>query len=311
MLGLPFREIICLDFEFVSRDGENPDPVCLVAKEIGSGRLHRLWRDQLSPEPPFEIDDETLFVAYYASAEIGCFLELGWEVPTRVIDLYAEFRRETNALALAEGRSLLGALSRHRITRITSEEKKAGRDLVMRGGPWTDSERREILDYCETDVVCLPALLESMLPGIASTPQGLGQALLRGRSMVAVARMERTGVPIDADTLTDLRGGWSNIKGDLIKEVDADYGVYESGSFKVGLFAKYLADNGIPWPKTETGRLQLDQDTFRDQAKAYPQLASLRELRHSLSELRIEKLAVGRDGRNRTMLSPFWCLIRS
>jgi hypothetical protein len=34
-------------------------------------------------------------------------------------------------------------------------------------------------------------------------------------------------------------------------------------------------------------------------------LAPLRELRHSLSELRIEKLAVGSDGRNRTMLSPF------
>jgi DNA polymerase I len=58
-------------------------------------------------------------------------------------------------------------------------------------------------------------------------------------------------------------------------------------------------------PKTESGRLQLDQDTFRDQAKVYPELAPLRELRHSLSELRIEKLAVGSDGRNRAMLSPF------
>jgi hypothetical protein len=87
--------------------------------------------------------------------------------------------------------------------------------------------------------------------------------------------------------------------------VDADYGVYEHGSFKAGLFAKYLADRGIPWPKTETGRLQLDQDTFRDQAKVYSELAPLRELRHSLSDLRIEKLTVGSDGRNRAMLSPF------
>ena len=40
-------------------------------------------------------------------------------------------------------------------------------------------------------------------------------------------------------------------------------------------------------------------------AKVHPELAPLRELRHSLSELRLEKLAVGSDGRNRTLLSPF------
>jgi DNA polymerase I len=305
VLGLPFRQIWVIDFEFVSGQGENPQPVCLVAKEVGTGRLIRLWQDQLGPKPPFEIDNDTLIVAYYAPAEIGCFLALGWPVPTRIIDLYAEFRRETNALAVPEGRGLLAALSRHRITRITSDEKKAGRDLVMRGGPWTDAERREILDYCETDVVCLPALLEAMLPAIAPSPQVLGQALLRGRYMAAVACMEQTGVPIDTETLTAVRDGWERIKGDLIQEVDADYGVFENGVFKSGLFAKYLADRGIPWPKTETGKLQLDQDTFRDQAKVYPELAPLRELRHSLSELRIEKLAVGPDARNRTLLSPF------
>jgi DNA polymerase I len=305
VLGLPFRQIWVIDFEFIAREGENPQPVCLVAKEIATGRLIKLWQDQLGPEPPFEINDDTLIVAYYAPAEIGCFLALGWPVPTRVIDLYVEFRRETNALALADGRGLLGALSRHHITRITAEEKKSGRDLVLRGGPWTDSERQEILDYCETDVICLPPLLEAMLPGIAPTMQSLGQALLRGRYTAAVARMERTGVPIDTETLTAVRDGWERIKGDLIREVDADYGVFEHGVFKSGLFAKYLADRGIPWPKTETGRLQLDQDTFRDQAKVYPVLAPLRELRHSLSELRIEKLAVGSDGRNRAMLSPF------
>ena len=62
---------------------------------------------------------------------------------------------------------------------------------------------------------------------------------------------------------------------------------------------------GIDWPRTETGRLQLDQDTFRDMAKRYPKLEPLKELRHALSELRLEKLAVGLDKRNRTLLSPF------
>ena len=62
--------------------------------------------------------------------------------------------------------------------------------------------------------------------------------------------------------------------------------MYEGTTFKAGLFAAYLADNRIDWPRTATGRLQLDQDTFRDMAKRYPQLEPLKELRHALSELR-------------------------
>ena len=149
------------------------------------------------------------------------------------------------------------------------------------------------------------ALLERMLPGILARPNGLGQALLRGRYMAAVARMERTGVPIDFEMLQRLRMNWGRIKIDLIEAIDKDYGVYEGTTFKAGLFAGYLADNRIDWPRTATGRLQLDQDTFRDMAKRYPQLEPLKELRHALSELRLEKLAVGPDDRNRTLLSPF------
>jgi DNA polymerase I len=130
------------------------------------------------------------------------------------------------------------------------------------------------LDYCETDVVCLPPLLEAMMPAIAPTSQALGQALLRGRYTAAVARMEHIGVPVDVETLTAIRDDWEPIKADLIQEVDADYGVFEHGVFKSGLYAKYLADHGIPWPKSETGRLQLDQDTFRDQAKVYPRASA-------------------------------------
>lgn len=51
--------------------------------------------------------------------------------------------------------------------------------------------------------------------------------------------------------------------------------------------------------------MQLDQDTLRDMAKRYPRLEPLKELRHALGELRLEKLAVGPDNRNRTLLSPF------
>ena len=90
----------------------------------------------------------------------------------------------------------------------------------MRGGPWTDAERAQILDYCESDVAALTRLLPVMVPSI-----DLPRALLRGRYMAAAARMERNGVPIDVSTLDLLKENWEKIQDQLIAEIDAEYGV--------------------------------------------------------------------------------------
>ena len=90
MLGqLPFREIWACDFEFSAPDGERPTPLCMVAIELKSGREIRLWADELArlPEAPFNTGPDSLFVAFYASAELGCFLALNWPLPVRVLDL--------------------------------------------------------------------------------------------------------------------------------------------------------------------------------------------------------------------------------
>jgi hypothetical protein len=56
----------------------------------------------------------------------------------------------------------------------------------------------------------------------------------------------------------------------------------------------------------DTGTLALDDDTFREMAKLYPeQVGPIRELRYALSQLRLNELAVGSDDRNRCLLSPF------
>jgi hypothetical protein len=54
-----------------------------------------------------------------------------------------------------------------------------------------------------------------------------------------------------------------------------------------------------------SGHLRLDRETFSDQARAYPAVLPLHELRKTLAMMRLTDLAVGRDGRNRTLLSPF------
>jgi hypothetical protein len=102
-----FREVWLCDFELISRSGERPIPVCLVAFELHSGQRLRLWQDQLGKRPPFDIDRNTLFIAYFASAEIGSFLSLGWPVPTRILDLFTEFRVATNGAQVVPNNKLL------------------------------------------------------------------------------------------------------------------------------------------------------------------------------------------------------------
>jgi hypothetical protein len=218
--GLPFGEIWAVDFEFVAGPGENPDPVCLVARELRSGRTLRLWRDEIGPAPPYPIDADTLFVAYYASAELGCHLALGWPIPERILDLFTEFKNARNGLTTPSGFGLLGALIYYSLDTIGTGEKEEMRSLIMRGGPWSTAERRAILEYCESDVDALARLLPAMLPKI-----DLARALLRGRYMAAAARIERAGIPVDAVTLGRLRRHWSDIQDQLIADIDQVYGV--------------------------------------------------------------------------------------
>jgi DNA polymerase family A len=302
-----FREVVVVDFEFIATTGDRPIPVCLVAHELRSGRKFRLWQDEFGSAPPYASGRDVLFVAFYASAELGCYRVLGWSMPERILDLFVEFRVRTNratkadqALHTPAGASLLGALTYFGLDGIGATEKDDMRALILGGGPWYSDERIAILDYCASDVMALERLLSAMLSQI-----DLPRALLRGRSMAAAAAMEHNGTPIDVEMLELLRQNWERIKDRLIVEVDKDFGVYEGNTFRTEWFAALLNRYNIPWPRTETGRLALDDATFRQMAKAYPLISPLCELRHTVSDMRLNDLAVGGDGRNRTILSAF------
>jgi hypothetical protein len=453
----PYRHVWTLDYEFTAPDGNKPVPLCLVARDLKTGELVRHWLDGGAPvSPPFDTGPDNLFVAYYSSAEWGCHLAMGWPMPTRVLDLCVEFKCLTSGLPVPAGRGLLGALVYYGLDGIDAVDKAEMRQLAKRGGEYSEAERMALLDYCQTDVDALARLLPVMLPRI-----DFPRALLRGRYMVAAARIEWNGIPIDTVTLRLLLANWDRIKYRLIEAVDADYGVFvptgrrdldlgstfgaavlaeakawgvdphhladaahcvwteerasaaeivkarraarkatgltarridleedagrdhsdipgldatarelagiypelgigtgyrgeggEDGtdyaaslwealrvrddksrpkhhpeilcraaemvasgdvpdycgpmSFSTRRWEEYLAGKGIPWPRLESGALALDDDTFREMARAYPaEVGPIRELRHTLSEMRLNKLAVGTDGRNRTLLSAF------
>jgi hypothetical protein len=241
-----------------------------------------------------------LVIAFYASAELGCHLALGWPLPARVLDLYVEFRRLTNGRPTPCGSGLLGALTWFGLDGLAAVEKAEMRELALRGGPWTAEERTVLLDYCQSDVDALTRLWPRMLPTL-----DVPRAVYRGRYMNAAARMEHIGVPIDVEALARLRTCWTDIQERLVKRIDQDYGVFDGRHFQTRRFAAWLAAQHIAWPRLPSGSLALDDDTWREMARANPAVAPLRELRASLSQMRLEDLAVGADRRNRCLLSAF------
>jgi DNA polymerase family A len=443
-----YREAWCLDFEFHAPAGDRPTPLCGAALELFSRRRWTTWLEgRPAPPLPWSSGPDTLTVAYYASAEMGCFLALHWPFPLRLLDLYAEFRCLTSGRPVPNGYGLLGALTACGITAMAAVDKADMRQLAMRGGPYTTPEREALLAYCQSDVDALAQLLPAMLPHL-----DLPRALLRGRYMCAAAKMEWHGTPLDVEMLRELQTQWQTIRRRLAHTVNRTCGVFvptgmvldptsrlgasvlqtatnygldpyhlavaiehvwqdvwaisqetldarrlartrtgltptlmarweNAGhdasswpglddmaaalveelpaldlgashdpasalwellrstddryphrhdrdilrravdlvvddpeglawdgplTFSTQRFTQYLARHGIPWPRLPSGNLALDDDTFREMARAYPaEIGPIREVRHTLSQLKLHELAVGRDGRNRCLLSAF------
>jgi hypothetical protein len=317
---LPFREIWVVDTEFYpgpglangGRDGDASTPLCLTAIEMRSGRIVRQWQDDFGREPPYSIDRDTVVIGYMASAELGTHLGLNWKLPKNVLDPYIEFRHLTNDGSLEAGDrekgfyGIGGALAHFGEDRIDTAHKKDMRDRIVQGPPFTSEERREILDYCEQDTRLLARLVEHIVPTIRSLPH----ALFRGEVQGAIAQQERRGVPVNLRKLTSLRAQWDPIRCDLVTSYNPG-DIYEivdgRPHWREQKFIDYICEIGAApyWRRHSSGAFDKDDIVFRDMSGRFPQINGVREMRNTLSKLRINDLSIGGDGRNRCILGAY------
>jgi DNA polymerase I len=313
---LPYEEIWVEDTEFYpglglgngGRDGDPQTPLCLVAVEMRSGRVVSLWQDEFGPVPPYRTDAGVLFVGF-TPAEFSFHAALGWPQPACSIDAYVEFRHYTNdGAAKAEDRgkgfySLDGALQYFCENGIDTAHKDDMRDRILQGPPFSADEHERIQLYCKNDTEALVCLFLHIAPTIRSWPH----AIARCNVTWALAQQERRGVPIALPILEQLREDWSALQLDLVCERDR-FGLYEVDKkgkphWRRHLFKALVKRLGWAWPTYDDGSLDETEETFREMAGRYPEAETIRELRYSLSKLRLNELAVGADGRNRT---PLW-----
>jgi DNA polymerase I len=301
-----YRHAWTLDFEYEATHHVLPVPVAMVVVDVITGRTIKLGQGEMGV-CPFSCDTGEVFIAFQAGAEASCFLALGWTLPPHWIDLYAEARRLSNGL-MVTGNGLLHVMARYGLPVRDAGHKKAMQSLIG-SGQWQPSDMPAILKYCEEDVQDTVQLLHRMLPDIigeapVSGEKALAQAVIRGTFMAENARVEWQGLPVDVPAWSMVTERWPRIKDELIRAVDAQYGVFVDASFSAARFADYLAREYIPWPRLPSGVLALDDDTFRQRAKAEPRIANLRELRVALAQMRSNSIVVDPDGRSRTHMRP-------
>jgi hypothetical protein len=300
-----------VDFEYREDANHHPVPVCMFAKEQRTGAEIFLRREQLLTlrQAPFGTGQNDLMVAYAANAELSCFLALGLPFPCNVLDVYVETSAAINGLDIegltTKRPNILEALEWFGLpSDYTKAEKDAMRDLILSHETYTEDQWRKIERYNRADGGDTLGLLPRLTPTL-----DLPHALHRGRYMAAVARMERTGLPIDTDSLDRLVSNWERLQLHYIAR-DDEFSLYEGTHFREARLRDLIAAKRWDWPLTPTGRLQTDAKTFGQQARRYPELRRTVHLRESIAELRIGKLinTIGRDGFARCPLLPFWTL---
>jgi DNA polymerase I len=312
---LPFPEIWAVDTEYFpgkglangSRQGDLITPHCLGALEMRTGRTIRIHPDEFGPFPPYRLDAGGLFFAFNNAAEYGVHLARGWGRPACAVDAYIEFRHYTNDGRIKSGDrekgfyGLNGALQYFCEDGIDTAHKIEMRDRILQGPPFSTEENKAIVSYCEEDVRKLARLVEHIVPTIRSLPH----AMMRADYQWCNALYERRGIPIDP-IFEELRTNWDAMRADLVRERDV-FGIYkiEDGvpHWREQRFADVARHRWRNWPTRADGTLDERDQTFREIVGQYPEVETLRELRYSMSKLRLNDLAVGCDFRNRT---PLW-----
>ncbi len=298
-----FDEVWVLDTEYRAPRGETPEPVCLAARELVSGRRIELWHDELARMTSSPFDPRALVVSYQAMAEVGVFLALGWEPPPYVCCCYAEFRRWcSGCVRTGEGQfGQVGALRHFGLPAMESAHKEAMRDLIIdRSWNDIDEHRCQIQRYCMDDVDDLARLFVTMRErGAIDLPR----ALLRGRFQCAAAAVERRGYPIDVELFRRIVERWEDIELGLIRERD-NLGVYDGATLVRARWLAACSRLGIAYPCID-GTPILERKTREKVVDANPVLRPVHELIETLGQMRAIELPIGGDGRVRTPVMPF------
>jgi hypothetical protein len=325
-----FGQIVVCDFEYEAESGSLPNVLCMVVHVLEANLQHvrtmRVWRGDFGTAPPFDIGDDSLFVAYAAWAELTCFRVLGWRFPIHVFDLHTAYLAASNVL-LPHDPDEIRKKPRKRLSDACKAYGLDGWERIDKAdisksigeGTWRGQySPQEIFDYCEEDVRMSVRLLRAQLrPHVDSRGHVLLAAADVERvlwwsnySAKAVALIQARGMPIDMALWNLVQENKAAVIGELLQQFDPSHGdedpIYTpEGEWSYARFERWLVRAGVAaWPRLESGALNIKGDALRLMYHI-PGIEGLHALRDSIGFIVKATLPIGGDGRNRPSLFPF------
>ena len=274
-----FKSVWVVACETTSPPGEIPRLKSFQARELETGRLisltgRRLYRTLTCPIP---VGRDILVVMYEANSTLNGFHQQGWPDPVNLIDLHVEIRAQTNGVIHPDDLSFQSVLSLCGIVRVSC------------GNPDKDAL----------------ANLEALFRWLVDHDPDLTRPLYRASYMPAAAEIERVGIPIDVPLYDRLRERLPHALHAIITEVDQAFGVYRDGKLNPDQLRSWLKREGLPIPVDGQGQILTDFDTLKSLSRSFPQLKPIKQVEWLTNQMKLHRLAVGKDSRNRTPLRPY------
>ncbi len=174
--------------------------------------------------------------------------------------------------------SLAGATYKMLGIDLDTKHKRDMRDLIIAGGPFSDDDRTNILNYCMSDVENLHKLAGKIMKANrkALKPEDasklISEAHLRGDYAARSAVMETLGYPINNEATENFAASTKDILQELQAEIaglfpdikpfvwDKKQGKYTQ---KMANIRKWVEAQGhVSWMETDTGALSLKAEAF-------------------------------------------------
>jgi DNA polymerase I-like protein with 3'-5' exonuclease and polymerase domains len=156
---------------------------------------------------------------------------------------------------------------------IDSDHKTKMRDLIIAGGPFSEQEKKDILNYCHDDTKHLSDLafkIKYEQDKVFKVDDK--ERLYRGKMSAIVAKIMSYGYPVDEEKVRTLSKNIPIILFDLCEEINQKTGKAlftwnikkECHKVDMNVLAEAISeyDKDGSWPKTRTGKYCTDSETF-------------------------------------------------
>jgi hypothetical protein len=306
--------LLFVDSEFNAHKGRGKRPgfphcICAIKRMPDGAEIEYRVRAPYPARPPWDDGTPYAAIVFSGGAEAGSFLHVPWPFPVLTIDLYAEYMTIHNTeMCRGEdkkepGPSLLEACARYRVVGMDARYKTEMRQLSYEKDDHTPAELDTLEGYCLEDGRAGMRLYDAMAPSI-----DFPRALIRGRFMWDLGRMNWYGLPIDVETYRRFQRQRLRVIAKMQRELNEALGaeIYYNGVFKRNEVFRFMLRNKIPIPiHPKTRKPTIERKYLKSMVEAFPPLKTYYRNTKIIDALSDLSLEIGDDNRNRFWANPF------